>query len=348
MTPTLSVLISNYNHARFIPDSLGAIVNNTYRPHEIVIIDDASTDGSADVLEGYASRYPGWVRVLRNERNQGFQANVRRLLEMATGEYVCIPASDDRVLPDFFARSMALLESYPSAAVCSALSLIMNEAGVSEGLLRMPVVRRKPGYIDPDHVLKLLRKHGNWFKGNTTILRRSALMDAGGFRQELGPYADVFAYLVLARRWGACFIPEPLCVWRRMDNTYSNVMSQESERVLGMFQRAERLMRTDFADLFPPDYMEDWKREMAFGAAKAFARSADVSAVELFQHYAGRESGVDSAFVRALRRWPALGRWFGGTFLMLRFRPRQLVRALGRRVTYARLELAYGQRGRSV
>jgi len=55
---TLSVIMSNYNHSRFLPEALDAIVNQSRQPDEFIIIDDASTDNSVEIIQSYASRYP--------------------------------------------------------------------------------------------------------------------------------------------------------------------------------------------------------------------------------------------------------------------------------------------------
>ena len=73
--PTVSVVLSNYNHAHFLPDALGAIVGQSYLPKEILITDDASTDNSVAVIEEFSSKFP-IVRLLRNEQNIGGIGNV--------------------------------------------------------------------------------------------------------------------------------------------------------------------------------------------------------------------------------------------------------------------------------
>src|SRR3954464_2600182 len=69
-TPTLSVLMPNYNHAHYLPTSVGAILAQSYQPMEILILDDGSTDGSYSILEEFARLEPR-IRLSRNERNMG-------------------------------------------------------------------------------------------------------------------------------------------------------------------------------------------------------------------------------------------------------------------------------------
>ena len=67
--PTLSVIISNYNDAEFLPQFLQSVVDQSIQPDEIIIIDDASTDNSVEILEEFAQKHP-IVKFIRNTTNQ--------------------------------------------------------------------------------------------------------------------------------------------------------------------------------------------------------------------------------------------------------------------------------------
>jgi len=332
--PTLSVLISNYNHVRFIPEALQAILAQSYRPAEIVIVDDGSTDDSVNVLEGFARTEPGLVRVIRNERNMGLLHNMNRLLELTTADYVYGAACDDKILPGFFERSMGLLERHPAAGLCSTLSGIMDEAGEYRGLVRTPIVCGGDSYVTPVEALAALRRHGSWFMGNTTAYRRAALIEAGGFIPELGPYCDGFISLVLALKHGACFIPEPLAMWRRMNDTYSRRVSMNFDAMINIIETAERLMRSTYREVFPPDYVEEWRRELAFGAATSFVASCTDGRFAGLERLASPRGVVDKAFLWILRTWPALGRVLACPYLFVRLRPKHLWSAWCRRTIY--------------
>jgi glycosyltransferase involved in cell wall biosynthesis len=90
----------NYNHGRFLPDAVQALLHQRYAFHEIIILDDCSTDNSAEMIEGFASSYPV-IKFLRNPRNMGVVHNLNRLIELASGDYICGTAADDVLLPGF-------------------------------------------------------------------------------------------------------------------------------------------------------------------------------------------------------------------------------------------------------
>ena len=79
----LSLILTNYNHARYLPQSISAVLSQSVRPKEFIILDDASTDDSLQVLEAFAARDP-IIRLVRNERNRGVCATIQRGIGLAT------------------------------------------------------------------------------------------------------------------------------------------------------------------------------------------------------------------------------------------------------------------------
>jgi hypothetical protein len=270
--PTVSVVMSNYNYARFLPQALEAILAQSYRPKEIIIIDDASTDHSVAVIEQFACQEP-LIRFIRNERNMGILHNLTRLLELASGDYLYGAASDDKVLPGFLEKSMSLLARYPQAGLCSTLSRLIDENGVDNGVFPNPVVAKVPSFLPPEKVRTLLTTLGSWFMGNTTIYRRTALIEAGGFRPELHSFTDGFITQVLALKHGACFIPEPLAAWRRMETGYAATTGRDVDIQMEIISCARQLMQTQYQDLFPPGYVKLWETETRFFTGLAVHQS---------------------------------------------------------------------------
>ena len=257
--PTLSVVMLNYNHAHYIKEALNAILAQTYTPLEFIIIDDASTDNSYEIMEDYARRCP-LISLFRNEYNMGALSNATRTQDMVKGTYVYFAAADDKILPGFFEKSMALLAKYPQAGLCSTLTRCIVEDGGDRGVLHLPIISNKGCFIPPDKTLSLLQRHGSWMHGNTTIYRRLALRDSGGFIPELFSFIDGFSHLVIAAKYGTCFIPEPLAAWRQVENSYSATCGKDPELSMQIIHHASELMSSKYDDLFPPDFVERWER----------------------------------------------------------------------------------------
>ncbi len=265
---TLSACIPNYNHARYLPDALAALLAQERPPDEIIVLDDASTDDSVEVLRHFASENP-ILRVETNEQNLGVVRSMRRLTELASGEVVYYGAADDRVLPRLFGRSLEMLEKHPQAGFSCGISGQIAADGSDLGPFPSPIVASEPVYLPPERIRALLPQGRNgWFVlGNTALWRRDAVIEVGGFRPELGSFTDRFATMAIALRRGACFIPQVLAEWRRLDTGYSASSSAAAAAQRRLTEETLRLMQTEFADLFPPGYAESWRRRVAVDEA---------------------------------------------------------------------------------
>lgn len=258
---TLSVLMPNYNHAKYIREALDAILCQSYQPIEVIVIDDASTDNSIAVIQEYVERYP-IIRLIRNEKNMGVVHNLKMLSELARGEYICLPGADDKILPGFFEKSMHMLERFPQAGLCSTLSYVIDEEGKNRGLIRSAgIVSIKETFFSSEKVSAILLKYGSWIQGNSTIFRRDAFFEAGGYISGLRSFADGFIQQVIALKYGACFVPEPLAFWRHTETGYHMSSSRNLDTQIEIINTATKLMETTYKDLFPQVYVGSWRKK---------------------------------------------------------------------------------------
>ena len=300
--PTLSVLMPNYNHAHFIPESLGAILAQSYRPMEVIVLDDASTDNSVEVIESIARKEP-LVRLVRNERNMGVERSVNRLLEMSSGEYIYSPSADDRILPGFFEKSMALLAQYPQAGLCSTIGRLIDENGNDRGIRALPVISNRPRFFSPDEVRRTLLRYGRWINAGSVVYRRDALVREIGQITGLGSFADTFTDLVIALRYGACYIPEPLQCWRQMATGYAARTARNVEALRELGERAISLMGTEYSDLFPAAYVDKFERHWMYVVNVNAWRQAELEHERVLRRALGPVCQESSFFDRAC--------WFG-------------------------------------
>lgn len=259
--PGLAVLMPNYNHARFLPAALEAILAQSRQPDEIIVIDDASTDDSLAVLEGYVARHPA-LRIVRNERNLGVTLNLNRLITLCRHTHGAFLAADDIVLPGLFEDSMALLEAHPQAGLCSGLIRELTPDGRDNGVVVTPMIADEPSYIPPDRAARFLVEEGQWIVNNTTIYRMQALADAGGFLPELAAFSDGFISDVVALRHGACYIPRELAYWRYNPDGFASRTCADLEGITAIMRTVLRLMSTTHADIFSPQYRDLFRRHL--------------------------------------------------------------------------------------
>lgn len=126
-SPLVSVIVPNYNHSPYLRERLESIYRQTYPHMEVILLDDASTDNSTDLLKEYAARYADNTRLLINEANCGkvfLQWN--KGLSMARGEYIWIAESDDYCSPNFLRETVKGL-AHPSVMISFARSVFIKE-----------------------------------------------------------------------------------------------------------------------------------------------------------------------------------------------------------------------------
>ena len=273
---TLSVAMPNYNHARYLPRAIEGIVNQTRAPDEFLILDDASTDNSLDIIQSYAKKHP-FIRVVKSERNLGVIAAHETLYRQAQGEYLYSAAADDDRFPTFFELAMRLAERHPQAGLVFGKMLIVDESGREVGETEARSWH-EPLYASPERFLHefLDREPPMQAMTGATIFRRSVFEEVGWCRAELGSFADTFAARAVALKHGACYVPEPFYIWHRMGGSFSDKTNRSVERGLDIIARAERLMHSsEFSDRFPCDYVRRWARRQKWQTIYSFVLGAE-------------------------------------------------------------------------
>ena len=124
--PTVSVVMPSYNQAAYLAEAVESVLSQDYRPLELIVVDGASTDGTRDILDGYAGR--AGVRVL-SEPDDGPADAVNKGFALATGEIVGVQSSDDGLLPGAVAEAVAALRGRPDLGLVYGDVIAVDAAG---------------------------------------------------------------------------------------------------------------------------------------------------------------------------------------------------------------------------
>ena len=280
---TLSVVMPNFNHGRFIDQSLRAILEQSFRALEVVVVDDGSGDDSVEIVSRLCRQHPA-LRLLRNSRNRGVCYSIKRGLQACSGEYVYCTSADDLVLPGFFEKSMRLLARHPQAGLCFA------HCSTLDGVTGEVEENRfdwgdSPRYFSPQALAKIL--DGDIIPGHAAILRRAALVGAGGVIPELQWHWDWFANLVVAFREGACFIPATVALLRNSTESFG----ESGRRSAQQRQVIDRLLYL----LASPAYADVRSYFEESGALKHFAPEVLRVAIRNHDHWEPNRIRLDCA-----------------------------------------------------
>jgi len=128
--PVISVVVPNYNGATFLAECLDSLLEQSVGDVEIVLVDNASSDSSVEMVE---QKYPR-VELVRMNDNRGFAAAVNAGIEKSGGEFVVLLNNDTRADPDFLAELHAALESESKAAMAAPKMLFARDPSVINSL----------------------------------------------------------------------------------------------------------------------------------------------------------------------------------------------------------------------
>ena len=319
----LSVVLPNYNHARYLSRALDALLTQEYAAKEIVVVDDGSTDDSRDIIDTYAKKYPS-VRLIENVKNLGAIDALSRGLNETRGQFVYFAAADDFVMPGFFALAIKMLQTNSSAGIfCGEVLLADGVSGRAMGV-RPPVRPRfSAGFIGPANVTKLLRRNDNFIATGATVLRRDAVAWAGGFDEQLSSFADGYLVRKVALTYGFCFAPIAVVTWCVFPDSASRKTATEIDRARLVLSKVKARMAAD--PVYPPWYRDVFVRRWHFSTSRLAVKSTPINREVLMGM--GAQNAIDRAFFRGVLKLFSgqAGRFFLLAWLWLRFRPFSLV-----------------------
>jgi glycosyltransferase involved in cell wall biosynthesis len=161
--------MSIHNDIHTVDRSIASIVCQTYQDWEFLICNDASTDGSMQILLDWAEKDKR-ISVVENERNIGLAASLNRLLDQARGEYIARMDGDDVSLPGRFEKQVEFLDQNPAYAFVGSSCYLFDETGEwgKRNTIEKPA---KENFL-----------WGTRFAHPTVMLRRDALASVGGYR----------------------------------------------------------------------------------------------------------------------------------------------------------------------
>lgn len=169
MIAKVSVLMSVYNNEATADASIASIVNQTHTDWELILWDDASTDGTTEKLKSWALR-DSRIRLFSNAWNMGLAASLNLALAEAQGEYIARMDGDDVSLPERFHKQIAFLDSHPEYAIVGSACTLFDESG-DWGTRSGCNAPQKKDFL-----------WGSQFVHPAVMMRRDALLAVGGYR----------------------------------------------------------------------------------------------------------------------------------------------------------------------
>ncbi len=214
MPVTLSVVLPNYNHAKFVGRALSALIDQERPADEIIVVDDGSTDGSLGVIEQFAASVPS-IKVLVNRENKGVIPELKARLGGGPRKNTFISRPQTiGSCPAFSVWRSAGLRKIRTWRFSAGKRFWSTVAAIDRLPCGPPCGQSCVRAASmPPSVQKLLRSTDNWILTGSAVFRRECVLWAGGFDERLGSFADGLLARKTALKFGFFFEPRIVATW---------------------------------------------------------------------------------------------------------------------------------------
>jgi glycosyltransferase involved in cell wall biosynthesis len=219
LAPLVSIALCSYNTGPFLQPLLESLLNQTWRPIEIVCCDDGSTDGTRDILAKFVQDHPALVRLYLNEENIGYIKNFEKALSLCKGKYIAIADHDDIWKAN---KVQALVENIGDNLLMYSDSEYIDEKGMQMNR-QLTTKFNLHNHPDPRSFI-----FGNTVWGHSVLLKASLLEYALPIPAE-APY-DTWLGFVAANVGSVGYLPQVLTSWRQHENSFSSIFYDKKQK----------------------------------------------------------------------------------------------------------------------
>jgi len=280
--PKVTVVVPAYNVSNYIQEALASLEKQTFSDFEVLIVDDGSTDNTADVVQKFCQRDSRFK--LLQKSNGGLSSARNYGIRHAQGEYIALLDGDDVYHKDKLATHVARLYSRADVGLVYSASGTIRDDGKPTFI----TLSGKP--INPNPLLALLCKNfiGH---GSNAVFRRCLIEEVGGFNESLRSWEDVDLWLRIAatQKWHFHREKRILCYYRvRPSGLSFNIVQMQAcgEQVLkDAYQRSPDLVKPMLPTAYAYMYRYLTRLSLQGGdmeAARKFIRQALISDKSIF------------------------------------------------------------------
>jgi hypothetical protein len=188
-SPTVSVIMTVFNGDKFLAETIESVLNQSFRDFEFLVVDDGSTDATADILSKYVHR-DGRIRVL-GDGKRGRSASLNLAISLANGKYVANTDADDLSMPRRIEEQVAFMERNPEVGVLGSAYELVTESGVVIDTVGHPL---------EDSQIRSVMLRYNPICHSSVILRKDIVLATTGYRSTFEPSEDYDLWLRMSER----------------------------------------------------------------------------------------------------------------------------------------------------
>lgn len=202
--PKVSIIICTHNREKLLPRALDSVLTQNFKDFELIIIDDASNDGTEVLIKTYLEK-DNRLKYFKNDHNLGIAKSRNKGCKIAEGEYIAMLDSDDWWLKnDKLSRQVAILDAKRAVGLVGTGIVLYD---TKDNFIKEDIFEAE----NDDIRAKILAK--NQFAQSSVLFRKEAHLNAGGYDESLVVCEDLDLWLKIGLRYELANIPEPLTAY---------------------------------------------------------------------------------------------------------------------------------------
>lgn len=208
--PKISVVIPSYNHGPYLKQCVDSVLNQTFDKIEILIGDDCSTDNSREIISSYNDVR---IKTYFSSTNCGGSANLNKLIDLASGEYIALLNSDDYWEPDKLEKQYEFMNNNKQYAACFTWVQYIDEKG-KKSFPNNVFIQENKTQVE---WLRYFLDSGNCICHPSMLIRKQVYDEIGKYNVKYRQIPDFVLWIKLIQKYPIYIIPEKLVNFRWLD-----------------------------------------------------------------------------------------------------------------------------------
>lgn len=239
---TVSVILTSYNHAKFIGEAIDSVLNQSFQDFELIIWDDGSSDGSWDIIQSYSDSR---IKAYQNKKNKGPVYGVNKAIsEISQGKYIAVHHSDDVWESSKLEKQLDFIEANQSVGAVFSRASIINERGepLAENAHLYCRIFNQPNRSRYEW-LRYFFFNGNALCHPSVLIRKQCYLDCGLYLDSFTQLPDFDMWVRLSARYNIHVMSEPLIKFRLLDGELNTSGNRIDSRIRGTYENYKVLQR---------------------------------------------------------------------------------------------------------
>ena len=214
----ISVILTSYNYEQYIKEVIESVLNQTFKDFELIIVDDCSTDNSAEIIKQFNDSR---IKFIQNDKNYGLKYSVQKALDIAHGEWIAFLESDDLWVSNTLETRIKYIEQYPE------IGIIFNDVeefgdeewlkAVENNFIRTRKILNRLKF--PKNIFYNINVHNLIMTFSSVMIKREFFENLN-FNTPIDALLDWWIYIHIAYNTKAFYIKEKLTKWRQHRESY--------------------------------------------------------------------------------------------------------------------------------